>query len=113
LSFLFLSLSYVRVSNSNRDVETTVTIDYLQRLHAAYEEFLTDISRIIPVIRVSWHEFRTAEEMAAMICREYASMLNMRRVSFSGDTDAPESLRKAREEAIKSAAAASSVPPLS
>jgi hypothetical protein len=29
-----------------------VTIEYLRGLHAAYEEFITDISRVIPVIKV-------------------------------------------------------------
>ena len=52
-----------------RECETTTSIEYLRSLHAAYEEFIKDIARIIPVIRVNYERFRTADEMADMIVR--------------------------------------------
>ena len=52
-----------------RDCESTVTIEYLRNLWQAYEEFLTEIARIIPVIRVNYEEFHTADEMADVIIR--------------------------------------------
>ena len=52
-----------------RDCESTISLDYLRNLHAAYEEFIKDISRIIPVIRVNYERFRSADEMADMIVR--------------------------------------------
>lgn len=75
------------LGNRSRDCETTITIDYLRALHAAYEHFLADIAKVIPVIRVSWHRFQSAEAMAETIAREYASMLNVRVVNFP-DVDA-------------------------
>lgn len=40
-----------------------------QKLHAAYEEFLTEIARIIPVIRVNYSNFQDMAAMAAMVVR--------------------------------------------
>jgi len=74
--------SLERIKMRSRDCETTISLDYLRQLHTAYEEFLQDIARVIPVIRVSWSKFQDAEKMAAMIAKEYSSMLNIHRVSF-------------------------------
>lgn len=52
-----------------RECESTITLEYLSNLHVAYEEFMKDIARIIPVIRVNYETFRTADEMADMIVR--------------------------------------------
>lgn len=53
----------------NRECESSITLEYLQNLHSAYEAFIADIARIIPVIRVNYERFRTADEMADMIVR--------------------------------------------
>ena len=58
-----------RIKMRNRDCESTITVEYLTNLRAAYEEFITDIARIIPVIRVNYEKFHTADEMADMIIR--------------------------------------------
>ena len=58
-----------RIEMRRRECESTISLDYLQNLHAAYEEFIRDISRIIPVIRVNYERFRSADEMAEMIVR--------------------------------------------
>ena len=47
-----------------------IPLAYLQALHAEYERFISDISRSVPVIRVDWARFRSAEEMAEMLVRE-------------------------------------------
>jgi deoxyadenosine kinase len=60
-----------RIAARNRDVESGITLDYLSALHRGYEEFITDISRVIPVIRVDYERFATAEEMTGMIMRDY------------------------------------------
>ena len=74
--------SIERIRCRNRDCETGITLEYLTALHAAYEEFIVDISRVIPVIRVNYSKFRTAEEMAAMIKTEYSKLFNIRTVDF-------------------------------
>jgi deoxyadenosine kinase len=60
-----------RIEMRSRGCESGIPMEYLQRLHAAYNTFLTDISRIIPVIRVDYSKFRTADEMADMVIEEY------------------------------------------
>ena len=63
--------SMERIKLRSRDVETGITLEYLTALYQEYESFIGDISRTVPVIRVDYDRFRDAEEMAAMIEREY------------------------------------------
>lgn len=67
-----------RINMRNRGCEAGIPLDYLKKLHAAYEDYLTEIARIIPVIRVNYATFHNVEEMAEMVAREYASMTSMR-----------------------------------
>ena len=53
----------------SRECESTISLEYLQKLHSAYELFISDIARIIPVIRVNYERFHTPEEMSDMIIR--------------------------------------------
>jgi len=73
-----------RIKLRNRDCESGITLEYLQGLHAAYEEFINDIARVIPVIKVNYSEFRTAEDMAEKIKIEYEQIANIRTVTFRG-----------------------------
>eukprot|EP01113_Clastostelium_recurvatum_P000999 TRINITY_DN10427_c0_g1_i1.p1 TRINITY_DN10427_c0_g1~~TRINITY_DN10427_c0_g1_i1.p1 ORF type:complete len:260 (-),score=73.16 TRINITY_DN10427_c0_g1_i1:21-800(-) len=72
-----------RIKARNRDMESTVTLEYLRALYNAYEEFIHDVSRIIPVIKVNWNDFHSAEEMAEMIKREYFSMRTIHYVDLN------------------------------
>ena len=63
--------SMERIKLRSRDVETGITLEYLTALYGEYDSFIGDISRTVPVIRVDYDRFRDAEEMAAMIEREY------------------------------------------
>merc|ERR1712151_753875 len=74
--------SYRRIQMRKRDCESGIPLEYLQALHAAYEVFIADIARVIPVIKVDYSRFRTAEEMARVIKTEYAKIANIRCVTF-------------------------------
>jgi len=74
--------SFRRIKMRSRDCESGVPLEYLKALHAAYEVFIQDISRVIPVIKVDYREFQTAEEMAKVIKTEYAKIANIRTVTF-------------------------------
>jgi deoxyadenosine kinase len=63
--------SLERVRQRSRDVESGLTLEYLAALHREYESFVGEISRTVPVIRVSWEQYRDAADMAAVIEREY------------------------------------------
>ncbi|MCA9525295.1 MAG: deoxynucleoside kinase, partial [Myxococcales bacterium] len=63
--------SMERIRQRARDVETGITLEYLEVLHANYVHFIEDIARTVPVIRVDWETYRDAEEMAGVIEREY------------------------------------------
>jgi deoxyadenosine kinase len=73
--------SLKRIKQRSRDCESVVGLDYLHRLYDNYEEFVQDISRLIPVIRVGWNEFWEVEEIAAAISREYTQTSFLRQVT--------------------------------
>ena len=74
--------SLERIKKRARGCETGITVEYLRKLYNGYEEFIKEISKVIPVIRVNYSKFKTAEEMAEIIKREYYSMQNVRNVDY-------------------------------
>lgn len=50
-----------RIRSRQRDCEKDIPIEYLRALYDAYEKFIAEISRVIPVIKVNWSTFRTPE----------------------------------------------------
>lgn len=75
--------SLERVRMRSRGVESGITLEYLQGLHAEYEKFVSNISRTVPVIRVDWDQFRDVEEMAAVIEKEYLTHSFLRQVTWT------------------------------
>ena len=89
-----------RIKSRERECESGITIEYLEGLHAAYEEFIAEIARQIPVIKVNYSQFRTADEMAEKIAEEYERIANIRLVEFSAPKEeAPEVKGKEQEQA--------------
>lgn len=75
-----------RIRMRNRSCEDGISIEYLTALHAAYEAFIADISRVIPVIKVDYSKFQSDEAMAEMVKREYLQIANIRYVRFDART---------------------------
>ena len=73
--------SLERIKMRERDVESSIGLDYLRALHQGYQDFVEDVSRVIPVIRVDYERFATAEEMADVIEREYLDHSFLRSVT--------------------------------
>lgn len=71
-----------RIKERSRGMESGIPLQYLQALKDGYEEFLLDISKTIPVIKVNWESFKTAEEMAAMIKREFDGMHTIHNIDW-------------------------------
>lgn len=74
--------SYERIKMRSRDCESSLPLEYLQKLSKAYEDFLQDISQLIPVLRVNWSSFHSAEEMAQQIQTQYRAMRTIRRIDW-------------------------------
>lgn len=68
---IFLDLSpeasMERIKMRARDVEAGVPLEYLRLLHRGYEEFIEDISRSTPVIRVPWEQFKDTSEVVKVV----------------------------------------------
>jgi deoxyadenosine kinase len=73
--------SLERIRSRSRDVESTIKLEYLEALHDGYAEFIASISKVVPVIRVDYERFATAEEMADVIRREYLDASFLRQVT--------------------------------
>ena len=70
-----------RIRARSRDIESKIELGYLQALYDGYQEFIESISKVIPVIRIDYERFATAEEMAEMIKREYMDASFLRQVT--------------------------------
>eukprot|EP00823_Brevimastigomonas_motovehiculus_P005554 TRINITY_DN4129_c0_g1_i1.p1 TRINITY_DN4129_c0_g1~~TRINITY_DN4129_c0_g1_i1.p1 ORF type:complete len:319 (+),score=98.62 TRINITY_DN4129_c0_g1_i1:49-1005(+) len=79
-----------RIKTRSRGCETGISLEYLKNLHQAYEVFLKDISRIIPVIKVNYEKFRTVDEMADAIAEQYNAMCMIREVNWDNGQQADE-----------------------
>jgi deoxyadenosine kinase len=75
-----------RIRMRNRDVENGISLEYLQALYAEYEAFIADISRTVPVIRIDYDRFHSAEEMAEIIEREYLHSNFVREATWTPTT---------------------------
>jgi len=73
---------FERIQNRGRGIEKVITLEYLERLYAAYEDFVLDISRTIPVIQVDWENFGDIEQLANRITREVNRASYLRRVEM-------------------------------
>jgi deoxyadenosine kinase len=73
--------SMERIRERDRGVESGITVEYLTRLYNNYEEFLHEISRLIPVLRVRWDDFWEVERLAEAITREYTRDSFLREVA--------------------------------
>lgn len=73
--------SHERIRSRSRGVESDIELSYLEALYEGYERFVKDISRTIPVIRVDYERFATADEMAEVIKREYLDASFMRQAT--------------------------------
>ena len=71
-----------RIKMRNRGCESGMSLDYLKALHAAYDEFIKDIARVIPVIKVDYSSFHGTEKMVAAIKEQYERIANVKEVKF-------------------------------
>jgi deoxyadenosine kinase len=84
---VFLDLSpessMQRIQERARGVETGITVEYLTALNANYQAFIRQISRTVPVIKVSWEQYRSPAEMAQVIHDEYLRGSFLREVQWN------------------------------
>lgn len=67
------------IRTRGRPCESGITIEYLESLYAAYEEFVRDISRTTPVIRVDNSTFPSVDDVAAAVAAGYGAASNIYR----------------------------------
>ena len=74
--------SMERIKMRARGCETGITLEYLKKLYEGYESFLSDIAKVIPVIKVKYSSFKTGEEMAKVVVDEWRRLQSIAVVDF-------------------------------
>lgn len=60
-------VSMERIKQRGREMESKIPLEYLQALEQEYKLFIKEISKKIPVIRVTWEEFQEPWVIAPLI----------------------------------------------
>lgn len=63
----------MRIKERGREMEQGIPREYLEALHAEYQVFIQWLSKRIPVIKITWEEFRTTEHVAELIMSRWRS----------------------------------------
>lgn len=71
-----------RIQRRGRKNEQGITLEYLQKLHEAYQIFLEQLSAEVPVLRFCWDEFESTEKVAKAIVHELKTLRIMRNVEL-------------------------------
>lgn len=87
-----------RIRMRKRECEDGITLEYLQNLYRAYNEFIMDIARVIPVIKVDYNSFKSVEEMAGKIAEEYGRIANIRCVNWDEHKDQASAEKENNEQ---------------
>jgi deoxyadenosine kinase len=74
--------SLKRIKMRSRKCESTVPLEYLKKLYKAYDEFIENISKTIPVIKVNYKKFKSAQEMADIINKTWGKMNKIEKISY-------------------------------
>lgn len=63
-------------------MEQNISLEYLTTLYDKYNEFLEEISRVIPVIKVNWSEFQNPKDLANAIIEAMNEIQIIKDVQF-------------------------------
>ena len=63
--------SFKMIKIRGRKYEEGVTIEYLNKLYNIYEEYMKEIRKVIPAMRVNCSKFKTVKELAQIIKTEF------------------------------------------
>ena len=69
-----------RIQLRNRQCEQSISLEYLNALYKAYEDFVNEIAKVIPVIKVDYQRFHSADQMAKVVKQEYEQISNIKYV---------------------------------
>ena len=64
-------VSMERIRMRSRECEKDISFDYIQRLYNEYEQFINDISKVIPVFHIEYSEFKSGKEMADEVLKKW------------------------------------------
>ena len=60
-------ISLQRIRDRGRPMEQSIPVEYLKTLHREYQTFIKWISKRIPVVKITWEEYKETEHVAKLI----------------------------------------------
>lgn len=70
-------VSLERIRARGRPEEQGITLEYLTNLYECYQQFIIDISKTIPVVKVPWNTFGETRETARKIVETHRAMMHV------------------------------------
>lgn len=64
-----------RITKRSRDCEKNIPLEYLENLKMGYEDWLKDVEKRIPVVRIDWNEFQDTKKVIEIINKKFNSEL--------------------------------------
>ena len=72
-------ISMRRIAERGRVVERGITIEYMEKLHAGYEKFVSEMGRYTRVLTIDWNDYREPAEVARLVKEEMTNNLEFLR----------------------------------
>ncbi|MBI3097567.1 MAG: deoxynucleoside kinase [Planctomycetes bacterium] len=72
-------VAHGRIQKRARSVENTITMDYLLKLNAGYEKFVSEIGRWTRVVTFDWNEYGDVADVAERVQEEAAKSVDFLR----------------------------------
>lgn len=77
-------ISLERIKERARGCEVSVTLEYLKNLKVEYDQFIKEISKVIPVIVIDWNNYQNAVEVAKEIQTHWNKISTIRVIDKVG-----------------------------
>ena len=71
-----------RVHQRNRVCESGITLEYLENLHEAYEHFILQLGKEVPVFRIDWNNFGDIGRVADAVVKKVNEFTLVQHVSI-------------------------------
>lgn len=89
-----------RIKTRGREMEKNITLEYLKLQRKWYKRLMTEVAKVVPVIRIPWNEFRPVEEAIVQIKNILDGQQRIQTLSFANN-EPQEGNRTARIQESK------------
>jgi deoxyadenosine kinase len=70
-------IALARIKERGRECEQSITLAYMEQLHAEYLDFITEIAGLVPVVHIDYSTFPPVEKVVQAVRDAYARSRNV------------------------------------